>query len=278
MPKYRTVIHRVHLDDCQTEFLRPLGELERRRDYHVLYHQSPLSSEDLSQTLECDVNTLPLNFDPSRVKLLLSDLDSTLIGIETIDEIAAELGLKEQVATITQRAMEGELDFSAALEERVALLEGLPATALETVFEHKMKPAIQPGAATTLHWARQRKITTAVVSGGFTFFTERLRKILAIDHARACTLEIRGGHLTGRLQGPIIDKFAKLDYLRELAKRLHIEANQVVAMGDGANDIPMLQQAGLGVAYHAHAIVRRHADARIDFDHWHALRHLLLDT
>jgi len=278
MSIYRTVIHRYQLDDSQSKVLRSLGELEPRRDYHLLYHQTPLSSEDLSQTLECDVNTLPLDFDPSRVKLLLSDLDSTLIGIETIDEIAAELGLKAQVASITQRAMEGELDFSAALEERVALLEGLPASALETVFERKMKPAIQPGAAATLAWARQRKITTALVSGGFTFFTARLEKILPIDHARACTLEVRRGHLTGRLQGPIVDKHAKLDYLRELAGQLNIEANQVVAMGDGANDIPMLEEAGLGVAYHAHAIVRRHADARIDFEHWHALRHLLLDT
>ena len=275
MPKLRTIIHSSCLKPAQLDFLRKTGSLEARPGHYLLLHDHPVDTESLRRQLHCDVNTLPENFDPTRVKLLITDLDSTLIGIETIDEIADELGLKQQVARITERAMEGELDFAAALKERVALLEGLPANRLERVFEDKMKPAIQPGALATLAWLKRRGIVTAVVSGGFTFFTDRLRKILPIDYARACVLKIDSGVLTGQLEEPIIDQQAKVDFLMELARQLKIEHSQIVVMGDGANDVPMLQLAGLGVAYHGHTVARRHADARIDHGDWSALCHLI---
>jgi len=278
MSKLRTLIHTARLSPDQLALITPLGEVAARPGYHLLSHQDPVDTKDLRRRLRCDVNTLPSAFDPGKVRLLITDLDSTLIGIETIDEIAAELGLKPEVARITRQAMEGALDFTQALEERVKLLEGLPAERLETVFEHKMRPAIQPGAAATLAWLKRRGITVAVVSGGFTFFTERLQKILPIDHARACTLQIKDGILTGRLEGTVVDKRAKLEYLMELARRLGISPSQSIAMGDGANDVPLLQGAGLGVAYHGHEIARRHADARIDHGDWRALRHLLLEA
>ncbi len=278
MPKLKTVIHTAELPSGQFDLITHLGKVETRPGYHLLLHDQPVDIEELRRQLQCDVNTLPVEFDPTKVRLLITDLDSTLIGIETIDEIAAELGLKQQVALITQRAMAGELDFIMALKERVRLLEGLPVGRLEKVFEHKMQPAIQPGAAATLARLRKQGIAVAVVSGGFTFFTERLQQILPIDYTRACVLQIRNGILTGQLEQRIIDKAAKLDFLNELAHELKITPSQIIAMGDGANDVPMLQAAGLGVAYHGHEIARRHADVRIDHGDWTALHQLLLET
>lgn len=275
MKHYRTIIHCAALSPAQHAHLNAIGQLESRPGHHRLRHRHPLDLERLRTELECDVNTLPPGFDPARVRLLVSDLDSTLIAMETIDELAAELGLREPVAAITARAMAGELDFAAALRERVALLEGLAEERIERVFTERMKPAIQPGAAQTLAWLKRRGITTAVVSGGFTFFTERLQKLLPIDHARACVLEIRHGYLTGKLAAPIVDRDAKVEFLTELAGRLGIALEQTVALGDGANDVPMLRHAGLGVAYHGHAIVRENAAARIDYGDWHDLRALL---
>ena len=272
---YQTVIHRTRLSSGQRQYFQALGQLQSHFHHYCLRHPQPLGLEPLRQRFQCDINTLPPAFDPRKVRLVVSDLDSTLIAIETIDELAAELGLKPQVAAITERAMAGELDFAAALRERVALLEGLPVARLEQVFETRMKPAIQPGAPETLAWLKQRGITFALVSGGFTFFTERLQKILPIDHARACRLEIRHGCLTGRVLEPIVDKDAKVAFLLELARKLALDPMETVAMGDGANDVPMLQTAGLGIAYHGHAIARQHADACIDRGDWRALRQLL---
>lgn len=275
MPAYRTVIHRPHLPSQYRVRLAQLGRLETRPEYLLLQHEGPLELESLRRELACDINTLPPGFEPAKTRLLVTDLDSTLITIETIDEIAATLGLRDQVAAITSRAMAGELDFAAALKERVALLEGLPEAKLAQIFEERMKPALQPGAGATLTWLKQRGITTAVVSGGFTFFTERLQTLLPIDQSLACVLEIQAGRLTGRLKGPIVDKHAKAEFLTHLARRLGISSEQAVAVGDGANDILMLELAGLGVAYHGHAIARDHADALIDRGDWHDLRYLL---
>lgn len=275
MPTYRTIIHRAHLPPQYRLRLTQLGRLEARLEYWLLQHAEPLELESLRRELACDINTLPPDFEPEATRLLVTDLDSTLITIETIDEIAATLGLRDQVAAITAKAMAGELDFAAALKERVALLEGLPEATLAQVFEERMKPALQPGASATLIWLKQRGITTAVVSGGFTFFTERLQSMLPIDHSLACVLEIQAGRLTGRLKGQIVDKHAKAQFLADLIRRLGISPQQTIAVGDGANDILMLQLAGLGVAYHGHAIARDHADALIDYGDWRDLRYLL---
>ncbi|BCX88197.1 phosphoserine phosphatase [Methylomarinovum tepidoasis] len=270
-----TLIHTDTLTPDQRARLQSLGSLTSRGDHFLLRHQTPLDPEALAGELGCDVNTLPPDFDPERVRLVVSDLDSTLIGIETIDELAAELDLKERVAAITERAMAGELDFTAALRERVALLEGLARERLEQVFATRMLPAIQPGARETLAWLKRKGITFAVVSGGFTFFLERLQRHLPIDDFRACRLEIRDGRLTGQVIPPVVDKHVKAAYVEELRRRLGLSPQQVVAVGDGANDVPMLRQAGLGIAYHGHPIARAHADVRIDYGDWHTLRQLL---
>ncbi|ULJ63899.1 phosphoserine phosphatase SerB [Wielerella bovis] len=206
----------------------------------------------------------------SDIKLIVSDMDSTLINIECIDEIAAGAGLKEQVSAITERAMRGELDFAQSLRERVALLKGLPESQLQYVYEHILQ--LNDGAEYLLQQCRQNGVRFVLVSGGFTFFTEQLKRRLGFDFAYANQLEVENGVLTGRVLGRIIDAQAKADILAQHRAELACDAAQVVAIGDGANDIPMLQAAGVGVAYHAKPKVQAMADACIQHHGLAALR------
>ncbi|POZ63740.1 phosphoserine phosphatase SerB [Chromobacterium alticapitis] len=194
--------------------------------------------------------------------LLVSDMDSTLISIECIDEIADLKGLKPQVAEITERAMRGELDFAAALRERVALLQGLPEAALREVYEHRLR--LNPGARELLAACRAAGIKTLLVSGGFTYFTDRLKDELGLDYAYANQLEAVDGILTGRVSGGIVDAETKKRLLIETRERLDLRPEQVLAVGDGANDLPMLREAGVGIAYHAKPRVSAEADIAIE--------------
>jgi len=206
--------------------------------------------------------------------LIVSDMDSTLITIECIDEIADRLGVKEQVAAITERSMAGELDFAASLRERVALLEGLPERELEAVYNEKV--ALTPGARELLAACRQHGLRFMLVSGGFTFFTERLKEDLGLDYAFANTLEVIDGKLTGKLSGDIVDAAAKARLLIEVREQLNLKPEQVIAMGDGANDLVMLAEAGVGVAFRAKPVVRRQADVAINHVGLDGVRHLFL--
>ena len=196
-------------------------------------------------------------------RLLVSDMDSTLIAIECIDEIADMQGIKPQVAAITARSMAGELDFTASLRERVALLEGLPLSALEQVYRERLK--LMPGARELVRACRDAGIRTLLISGGFTFFTDRLRDELGLDHAVANELEVVNGHLTGRLLGDVIDAQAKADWLVRLRDEMGQAPAQTNAMGDGANDLKMLAVAGLGVGMHPKPVVRQHADVSLRY-------------
>ena len=228
------------------------GALEQRADHYRVHGNrmpAPALLDELRATLPCDINPLPAGFDPARARLLVTDMDSTLINIECIDEIADFAGLKPQVAAITEAAMRGELNFEQSLLRRVALLAGRDASALEQVYQERLRP--HPGADVMLAGLAARGIKTALVSGGFTYFAERLRVRLQLDFARANTLEIVDGKLTGRVLGSIVGAEAKREFLRELCRELGIAPAQAVAMGDGANDLLMMQAAGLSVAYHA---------------------------
>ncbi len=195
--------------------------------------------------------------------LIVSDMDSTLITIECVDEIAAGVGLKAQVAEITEQAMRGELDFEQSLRRRVALLEGLDEQVLQQVYEQILQ--LSPGAGYLLAECKKHGVAFLLVSGGFTFFTERLQQRLGFEYQHANVLEISDGLLTGKLTGRIIDARAKAELLAEYREKLGLAAHQVVAMGDGANDIPMLLEAGTGIAYHAKPKAQQHADACINF-------------
>lgn len=195
--------------------------------------------------------------------LIVSDMDSTLITIECVDEIAAGVGLKDEVAAITEQSMRGELDFEQSLRKRVALLAGLDERVLEEVYENVLQ--LSPGAEFLLEECKRNDVKFMLVSGGFTFFTERLQQRLGLDFHFANVLEVENGKLTGRLKGRIIDAQAKTDLLREYRERLGLASWQVVAMGDGANDIPMIREAGFGIAYRAKPKTEANADACVRF-------------
>jgi phosphoserine phosphatase len=194
-------------------------------------------------------------------RLIVMDMDSTLIQIEVIDELARLAGVGAEVEAITERAMNGELDFSGALRARVALLKGLPASALEEVYR---TIPFTPGAKTLVRVLKRLGFRTAVISGGFSFFTDRLKAELGLDYAFANALDIKDGHVTGEVSGAIVDGARKAELLEEIAAREGITLDQVIAIGDGANDLPMLGKAGLGIAFNAKARVREQADTHIN--------------
>jgi phosphoserine phosphatase len=184
-----------------------------------------------------------------RKRLLVSDMDSTMITVECIDELADYLGVKPEVSAITRRAMNGELDFVAALRARVALLEGLSVDVFDEVFRERVR--LMAGARTLVRTMRAWGARTALVSGGFVPFAERVRAAIGFELAQANRLETLNGRLTGRLLGPVRTPQSKLALLRQLTRVLRLQAADTLAVGDGANDLPMLDAAGLGVAFRA---------------------------
>ncbi|ARM89127.1 phosphoserine phosphatase SerB protein [Rhizobium sp. CIAT894] len=197
-----------------------------------------------------------------RKKLLIADMDSTMIGQECIDELAAEVGLKEKVATITARAMNGEIAFEPALRERVALLKGLPISVVDEVIAKRI--TLTSGGPELIATMKSKGHYTALVSGGFTVFTSRIAATLGFDENRANTLLEDGGILSGFVAEPILGKQAKVDALNEISARLGISPNDAIAVGDGANDLGMLHLAGSGVALHAKPAVAAEAQMRIN--------------
>jgi phosphoserine phosphatase len=198
-----------------------------------------------------------------RKRLLVADMDSTMIGQECIDELADFAGFKTRVAAITERAMRGEIEFAPALRERVALLKGLPATVIDQVIAQRIH--LTPGGRTLVATMRRNGATTCLVSGGFTAFTQRIAAMIGFDEQRANTLLVDAdGTLSGTVAEPILGRDAKRATLVELTVRLGLDAADTLAVGDGANDLAMIEAAGLGVAYHGKPAVAAAADARID--------------
>lgn len=193
----------------------------------------------------------------SRFGLCVMDMDSTLISIECIDEIADMMGLKPQVAEITEAAMRGELDFAASLRKRVALLKGLPESALQQVISQRLR--FNPGAEAWIAACKQHGIKTMVVSGGFTVFANHVKQTLGLDYAASNTLEILDGVLTGQVLGEIVDAQRKADELVALRDQLGLSPAQTIAIGDGANDLKMMAVAEVGIAYHAKPVVQQQA-------------------
>jgi len=220
--------------------------------------------EQTCETLGVDVAFLDRIDTFSNCKVLASDMDSTLINIECIDEIADLAGRKAQVAAMTEAAMRGEIrDYAHSLRARVALLAGVPQTLLQRVFDERLR--LNPGAQTLITQARRAGLKTLLISGGFTFFTDRLRDQLGFDQARANVLEIVDGKLSGRLLGPIIDGQAKAQAVRALMDATGAAPRQTLVLGDGANDLPMMALAHYCVAYRAKPIVRQHARHALNF-------------
>lgn len=261
------IIHTNTLNFEQSKTLeRSLGKLTLvnnhfRANPEVTPEKSQLA--ELSANLKLDINLIPENFDAASVRLLISDMDSTLINIECVDEIADFINVKPQVAAITEAAMRGELNFEESLVERVSLLKGLETSALQHVYDSRL--GLNPGAETWIDGLKQNDVKFALVSGGFTFFTQKLQERLGIDFTRANVLSIEHGQLTGTLEGSIVGPQAKADFLIELCEQMEILMSQTIAVGDGANDLMMMQEAGLSVAYHAKPAVQEQADTALNF-------------
>lgn len=196
-------------------------------------------------------------------KLIAFDMDSTLIDIECIDEIADVVGKGAQVQAITEAAMRGEIaNFEDSLRRRLAILAGTPVSALQRVYEHRLR--LNPGALQLLAYARWDGLKILLISGGFTYFTDRLKPRLGLDFTRSNQLEIEDDRLTGRVIGPVIDQHAKRDTVAEVCRQIGCAHEQVIAVGDGANDLEMMKLAGLSVAYRAKPKVREFANVSID--------------
>lgn len=206
-----------------------------------------------------DVNCVPVG--NRRKRLLIADMDSTIITVECIDEVADYAGVRDWVQPVTERAMRGEIGFEDALRERVALLEGLEETSLEAAYDDRVR--LTPGARALVGTMRAHGAHTALVSGGFTFFTDRVAAAVGFDEHRANRLVAERGRLTGRVAEPVLGRAAKLEALDEIAERLGLSPGDALAVGDGANDLAMIEAAGLGVAFHAKPVVAGRARASI---------------
>ncbi|MDH7789520.1 phosphoserine phosphatase SerB [Ochrobactrum sp. AN78] len=228
---------------------------------------SGITREEAENTLRASLGGAPVDVvvqeqDSRRKKILIADMDSTMIQQECIDELAEEAGLREHVAAITARAMNGEIEFEPALRERVALLKGLPLSVIDKVISTRI--SLMPGGVELVRTMRKHGAYTALVSGGFTSFTRRVAEMIGFNEDRANTLLHDGAHLSGSVSDPILGREAKVEKLLEIADRLGLTPQDAIAVGDGANDLGMIQLAGTGVALHAKPAVAAQAKVRID--------------
>ena len=221
----------------------------------------------LCERARLDFGFVPAGRRLGDFRLLAMDMDSTLICIECIDEIADFAGRKAEVAAVTESAMRGEIDWPESLKRRVAALEGLDESALERVYSQRLR--FNPGAERLVAAAKRHGVKTLLVSGGFTYFTDRVKAKLDLDYAYSNLLVSEGGRLAGITTGPLVDAAGKAAHVARLKAELGIDRSKVLAIGDGANDLPMMAEAGTSIAYHAKPVVRERAT--------HALDHVGLD-
>jgi phosphoserine phosphatase len=253
MARYPVTAIDLHVSGAHTETLR-----------------SVLSVEAATHGL--DIAVQPANLSRHGMRLIVLDVDSTLIQGEVIEMIAAHAGVEREVAAVTDAAMRGDLDFEAALVERVAKLAGLEATVLDEVYESIV---LTPGVRTMVRTLRRLGYRFAIVSGGFTQITDRLADDLGIHYSRANELEIIDGRLTGRIVGDVVDRAGKAAALRQFAADVGVPLSAVVAIGDGANDLDMLNAAGLGIAYNAKPVLQQAADTAVNVPYLDAIMYIL---
>ncbi len=253
MARYPVTAIEMHVSGVQPERLRTM-----------------LAEEAASQAV--DVAVQPASLLRHGMRLVVMDVDSTLVRGEVIEMLAEHAGCREQVQSVTDAAMRGELDFEASLRERVALLRGLPATALDEVYD---AIELAPGARTLVRTLKRLGYRFAIVSGGFTAVTDRIVADLGIDFAAANELEVVDGRLTGHLLGPVVDRAGKAEALRRFAAEAGVALRATVAVGDGANDLDMLSAAGLGIAFNAKPVVQQAADTAVNVPYLDAIVYLL---
>ena len=253
-----------HIADLvNAEKVTPLNAQAVRLENVYCDHDLKAKIEALCLKDQLDISMSRSNLKISDFKLVAMDMDSTLITIECIDEIADMQGLKSQVSEITEAAMRGELEFKESLTRRVALLKGLDASALQKVYDERLQLSL--GAEAMLTAIKQAGMKTLLVSGGFTFFTDHMKARLGLDYAHSNVLEIENGKLTGKVIGGIVDADEKQATVLRVCAEMGITAKQAIVMGDGANDLKMMSIAGLSVAFRAKPVVRAQADVALNF-------------
>jgi len=238
------------------------GELEERKSHFRIHTNLSADLEQLRELYEVDINLLSKTFDYSQVALLVSDMDSTLITNETINDIASP-DIATKVSSITEQAMNGHLDFTSSFKSKISLLKGTKSETLEQVYNEQLN--LSKGAQELINFFKLIDVKIAVISGGLSYFAERLKNQLGFDNYRASNIEIADNCLTGNVIGEVIDADAKAQYIHELCAQYGLEKNQVVAIGDGANDLEMMKIAGLSVAYHAKPLLQKNCDVVIKY-------------
>ena len=259
--------------DVETSDLKRLAKLSGAsgieqldaRAFRLRGGQPAAGIEELCAEHELDCAFVPRERGLADFRLLVMDMDSTLITIETVDELADMVGLKNEVAAITAQAMRGEIEYNESLERRVALLAGLEERALQRVYDERLK--LSPGAEILLKRTQALGIKTLLVSGGFTYVTDRLKTRLGLDHCHSNVLEIADGKLTGKVLGAIVNAEGKREALIRMRDELGITRKRIIGIGDGANDLKFMAEAGVSVAYHAKPVVRQHATHAINYVH-----------
>lgn len=273
-----TVIEALHAEEQIIQTVRILSETFRAVEMRVC--GAPREPAALTQRLlptaeeaHLDLAIQPLRQYGWQGGWLVMDMDSTFLSVECIDELAAHAGLSDEIAKITAQAMQGELDFRDSLIARTQRLQGVSREVLEAVYQERVR--LNPGARRLIPTLHGLGMRFALVSGGFTYYTRRLEAEFGIDHSVANELEIEDGHLTGRIRGEVVDGEVKAATVRWLRERDGLERDQLVAVGDGANDLPMLREAGMGIAYHAKAKVREKVPYQLRFSPLDGLLYLL---
>ncbi|MDH4149891.1 MAG: phosphoserine phosphatase SerB [Betaproteobacteria bacterium] len=251
------------------------GAIERLSDtaFRLKDARPAAGIDKLCANAKLDHGFVPEGRKLTDCRLLVMDMDSTLITMETIDELADMVNLKAEVARITARAMRGEIEYDQSLRERLALLEGLDESALQRVYDERLK--FSPGAEQLLEQVRRAGIKTLLVSGGFTYMTDRLKTRIKLDYTHSNVLEVKNGKLTGAVIGEIVNADAKRAMLLKVAAELNISREQIAGVGDGANDLKFLAECGVSVAYRAKPVVREHTTYALNHSGLDAMRWLL---
>jgi len=249
------IIHNQDLSLAQKLSKSLSGDLEQRKRHFRIHTSNSFNLKHLRELNKVDLNLVSETFNFSEVKLLVSDMDSTLITIETIDEIAKAAGMSNEVAEITEQAMQGKLDFTESLKKRVSILSGVNTSSFETVYDNHLQ--LSPGVPELIKFLKSLGIKSAVISGGLVYFAERLKNQLDLDTFQANNVEIDNNCLTGKVLGKIIDAKEKANYIYELCDLYQLKREQVIAIGDGANDLEMMKIAGISVAYRAKPVLQK---------------------
>ena len=257
------IVHDQNIETAKKVALNINGELEARKSHYRVHTKSNFEIENLRSHHSVDLNIFDQGFDYDNIKLMVSDMDSTLISIETIDEVARQVGLSNEVSFITEEAMQGQLDFSESFKKRLSILKGVGTESFNEVYKNKME--LNPGASELVKFLKSINIKTALVSGGLNFFAEKVSDVLGIDTYRANDVEIKNEALTGKVLGAVVDAKAKANYIEELCNYYGLSPKQVIAIGDGANDLEMMKLAGLSVAYHGKPILKKSCNIQINF-------------